>query len=117
MNHVLDMNKLESGAVVLSHVPFDMRDVLTDTEDIIAVQAKEAAISFTVEEEGMFHHSLVGSPLHLRQILQNIAGNAVKYTSSGGDVVLSVREETCKEGKAYYTILCKDNGRGMSPSF
>ena len=117
VNHVLDMNKLESGAVVLSHVPFDMRDVLTDTEDIIAVQAKEAAISFTVEEEGMFHHSLVGSPLHLRQILQNIAGNAVKYTSSGGDVVLSVREETCKEGKAYYTILCKDNGRGMSPSF
>ena len=117
VNHVLDMNKLESGTVVLEHIPFDIRDVLSDTENIIGVQAKEKAISFQIEERGISHHDLLGSPLHFRQILQNIAGNGVKYTSSGGQVSLVVTEEKYQEGKAYFSITCRDNGQGMSPDF
>lgn len=60
---------------------------------------------------------LIGSPLHLKQIQQNIAGNAVKYNRSGGTVSLSTEEISCENGKATYRFICSDTGKGMSEEF
>lgn len=54
---------------------------------------------------------------HLKQILQNIAGNAVKYNQKGGSIVLSCKKTSCKDGIATYRFVCEDTGIGMSEEF
>ena len=117
VNSILDMNKLESGAVVLEHEPFDLKNVLNEAGNIIDMNGKMKDLTITTEYIGVQHFHLIGSTLHLKQILQNIAGNAVKYNRMGGAVHLSTEEIDCADGKATYRFVCADNGRGMSEAF
>lgn len=117
VNSVLDMNKLESGAVELSHEPFDLREVLLDTCNIIEMQGQEYAIPFNRQPWHIEHPYVLGSPLHLRQILQNVAGNAMKYNRVGGHITASCDEIESDDKRAVFLITCTDNGRGMSENF
>ena len=117
VNSILDMNKLESGAVVLEHEPFDLKNVLNEAGNIVDMNGKMKDLTITTEYIGVQHFHLIGSMLHLKQILQNIAGNAVKYNRMGGAVHLSTEEIDCADGKATYRFVCADNGRGMSEAF
>ena len=117
VNSILDMNKLESGAIVLQHQPFDLRDVLQEINEIAKMNAGLRGLQVTVDHTKMEHCHLIGSPLHLRQILQNIDGNAVKYNREGGSIAFSTTEIACVDGKAVYQFVCADTGRGMSKEF
>ena len=117
VNSVLDMNKLESGSVILEHKPFDLDDIFEETRTIIAPQAKEKGIILSTDKGGIQHHHLIGSPLHLRQILQNVASNAIKYSPANSRIQLISCEKEYKEGKALFQMICKDNGQGMSEEF
>lgn len=117
VNSVLDMNKLESGSVILEHKPFDLDDIFEETRTIITPQAKEKGIILSSDKGGIQHHHLIGSPLHLRQILQNVASNAVKYSPTNSHIQLTTCEKEYKEGKALFQMICKDNGQGMSEEF
>ncbi len=117
VNSVLDMNKLESGSVILEHKPFDLNDIFRETRNIIAPQAKEKGISLQADEGGVQHHHLIGSPIHLRQILQNIASNAIKYSPMNSHIQLTTSEVEYKNGKAIFQMCCRDNGQGMSEDF
>ena len=117
VNSVLDMNKLESGVVTLEHKPFDLNNVLQETYNIIEMQAQEYAVPLHKTPWKIEHPYLLGSPLHLRQTLQNIAGNAVKYSREGGSVTLSCEEIAGENGKAVFRLICEDSGRGMSQAF
>ena len=117
VNSVLDMNKLESGELHLEEKPFNLRETLEDTEALIAVQAQERGLAFRAVPSACSHYALVGSPLHLRQVLQNILGNAVKYNREGGSVEFSCRELSCDGREAVYEFVCADTGLGMSEDF
>ncbi|HBK27948.1 MAG TPA: hybrid sensor histidine kinase/response regulator [Dialister sp.] len=117
VNSVLDMNKLESGNVILEHKPFDVCELLQDVRNIIEPQAKEKGIKLIRDKGGIQHHHLLGSPVHLRQILQNVASNAVKYSPVGSQIHLTTCEKEYKDGKALFQMTCTDNGQGMSEEF
>lgn len=117
VNNILDMNKLESGKIVLEHQPFDLLEVLERINAIARMNAASHGITVNVDHSGIHHHHLIGSPLHLKQILQNIDGNAVKYNREGGSISCSTRELRCEDGKAYVQFVCSDTGRGMSREF
>ncbi len=117
VNHVLDMNKLESGEIRLEKKPFDLRDLLNGVVTVLEGQAEEQGVTIRWAEQDITHWWLVGSPLHLQQILQNIVGNAVKYSYKHGAVTLSCQELSCQDGQAAYRFVCADTGRGMSPEF
>ncbi len=89
LNDVLDYSKIEAGKLDLDLTPFDLSDVLADCADALAARAQEKGLEFlyTLEPDVPIH--LRGDPLRLRQILTNLAGNAVKFTDQG-EVVLSV---------------------------
>ena len=74
-------------------------------------------ISLTVKKGEINHENLLGSSLHVRQILQNITSNAVKYNKPNGKVILECRELPPKNEKAVFEFVCTDNGIGMSPEF
>ena len=86
------MNKLESGAIVLEHVPFNLRDVLQETNDIAEMNAELRGLQVSIDHTRIRQEHLIGSPLHLKQILQNIEGNAVKYNREGGSISLTASE-------------------------
>ena len=117
VNSVLDMNKLESGAVVLENQPFDLLQILQEANNIVRISAELEELQVTFENEAIQHTHLLGSAIHLKQVLQNIAGNAVKYNRKGGSIQLSCEELECTDRKALYRFQCKDTGCGMSEDF
>lgn len=118
VNDALDMNKLESGQIYLEHKPFELFSVLQEVQTMIETQAREHGIQFEVQEIDICHEHLLGSVLHLRQILQNLVSNAVKYNKPGGAVAVRCRETDCWEGKsAVMEFVIADTGQGMSREF
>ncbi len=116
VNNVLDMNKLESGTLVLEQKPFQLDDVLKEVGSVIQMQSVERGVAYASSYD-ITHRRLVGSATHLKQILLNIAGNAVKYTPSGHDVRITTREVSSSDGAATFEFICRDTGIGMSEAF
>ncbi len=117
VNNVLDMNKLESGEVRLDEVSFDLEKLVRETNSVIEVQANERGIALHDNGVHAEHRRLIGSPVHLRQVMQNIESNAVKYTPEGGTVTVGCNEIDAKNGVATLEFICADTGIGMSEEF
>lgn len=117
INNILDMNKLESGAVVLEHKPFNLFDVLHETDEITNMIAEEKGLHVSIDHTRIKHFYLIGSSLHLKQIFQNIAGNAAKYNRKGGSISFTAIETQTTKNTATYKFICADTGCGMSEEF
>lgn len=119
VNNVLDMNKLESGAVVLTEMPFDLPQLLNEVNTVAEMQATEHGLCYDVdmEKQQIAHPYLIGSAPHLKQVLMNLASNAVKYNKENGRVTVWCRELSCDGKTAEFRFACKDTGIGMSKEF
>ena len=119
VNNVLDMNKLESGAVVLTEMPFDLPQLLNEVNTVAEMQATEHGLYYDVdmEKQQIAHPYLIGSAPHLKQVLMNLASNAVKYNKENGRVTVWCRELSCDGKTAEFRFACKDTGIGMSKEF
>ena len=114
---VLDMSKLESGTVQLEHRPFDLDAVLSAVLDQCQAQAALSSVTIRREPLRCEHRWLIGSPVHLQRVLQNIALNAVKYNRENGTVAFSCRETDSDGETARFEFICADTGIGMSKEF
>ncbi len=85
--------------------------------NLIEVQAVEQGLDFSAEVISGTHWNVIGSPVHLHQILVNIAGNAVKYNKENGSVHLSTKELSNDGNLVYFQFTCADTGKGMSKEF
>ena len=117
INDVLDISKLESGTFAFAQEPFHIQDVLDSCRGILAPQAEEQGIHFVIDCADLPHVRLIGSPLHLRQILINIIGNAIKYNRPGGKVLVRMEELSAEDGLAAFRFVIEDDGIGMSEEF
>ena len=119
VNNILDMNKLESGRIILRHDPFGLRRVISETNNIAEMQAIEHNIKFAIDSTGddIVHDKLIGSVTHLKQILLNFTSNAIKYNREGGSVTIRCREISSDEKSAVFLFTCDDTGIGMSEEF
>ena len=117
VNDVLDMSKLESGNLKLEMQPFNMNELLDQINPIMEAQTVERGIQYEVVRNPRTHLELVGSTLYIRQILLNIAGNALKYNRPGGFIKVACRELSSTEDTALYQFVCEDSGQGMSKEF
>ena len=117
VNDVLDMSKLESGEMQLEEVPFNLNELLHDVGTLLSTQAQARGITCTLTMEDKREKHVIGSPLHLRQIFQNIGGNAIKYGRAGGYVHATCSIVSQTENTVRYRFICEDNGCGMSEEF
>jgi len=118
INDVLDMTKLESGNIVLAEEPFDIGTVIGECFDIVAVNAKKMNVTFVRNDLNFsVPYTLIGSPLHVKQILINILSNAVKYNRPGGMVCSDIQEVSSGNGTAVIKFTIEDTGIGMSEEF
>ena len=117
VNNVLNMSKLESGGIQLTEEAFDLQEMLDDVKRFVNVQAEQKQISLQIDAAEVEHYHLIGSPLHIRQIFQNIIENAVKFNMDSGSVNVVCRELASDENIVELEMVCADTGIGMSEEF
>ncbi len=118
INEILDMSRIESGAVKLEESVVHMPDVLHDLRILIQGQISAKHQNLYIDTQDVEHEDVITDKLRLNQILINIVSNAIKYTQSDGDIIIRVTEKLCSiRNYVTYVFDIKDNGIGMSPEF
>jgi signal transduction histidine kinase/CheY-like chemotaxis protein len=117
INEVLDMNKLESGKIILEHIPFDIKEISRTVFTIISKQAESRGIEIIEEDCQVPHYQLIGSPGHYKRIMTNILSNAIKYNKDNGKIYISCREVFYDGDKVKIEFKCRDTGLGISSEF
>ncbi|MCU1337039.1 MAG: hypothetical protein JWO19_2620 [Bryobacterales bacterium] len=113
LNDVLDFSKLEAGRMPIETRPFDLGTIATNVIDLLTPQAAEKGIELALRWSPQNPRALMGDAGRLRQVLLNLAGNAVKFTSHGR-VTLGVDCPECKAGKARIRFEVDDTGIGIA---
>jgi len=83
INDILDLSKVEAGKLELESIPFDLRQVVKMTADLLKVRAEEKGITLKIEIHEKIPPALIGDPLRLGQVLLNLLGNGIKFTDRG----------------------------------
>lgn len=109
INNILDLAKIEAGKAEITLVTMDMADVIASVESVILPLAKNKGLDVTMEiapDVPLFK----GDPEKIRRIVENLAGNAIKFTEQGGKVEISVKYDSAKEE---VLIVVSDTGIGI----
>lgn len=117
VNDVLDMAKLDTDAVVLSHEPFNLDRICNETVEAVSFQAEEAGLEVTGEHDDYTGINVLGSPLHLKKILINLFSNSVKYNKPNGKIHMSMKTLERTEDTITCEFKIRDTGVGMSQEF
>ena len=119
LNDILQMSKLESGEITLTHEPIEINQLSAEVLTIIGQRAAETGITMEVDKNSdpVSVPWVYGSPLHLRQIFLNIYTNCIKYNKVGGSVSTLFQCVEKGERSVTYRWTITDTGIGMSEEF
>jgi CheY-like chemotaxis protein len=114
INDILDISKIEAGKLAIEAVPFDLHHCIESTLKALTLRAREKQLTLHTKIAPDVPRGIVGDPVRLRQILLNLAGNAVKFTAHG-EVIVSCFRELDDHGKAQLHFTVRDTGIGIAP--
>ncbi len=115
INDILDFSKMEAGHVELEVIPFNLRDVVEETLNLLAHRAEEGGIELAFLIDFNVPERLRGDPGRIRQILLNLLSNATKFTKEG-EVVLKVKTQDSGSGGQLVLFEVSDTGIGIPRS-
>ena len=113
INDILDFSKIEGGKLELECQPFDLRDCVEGSLDLVAAKAAEKGLEIIYIFENNVPDMVIGDVTRLRQVLANLLGNAVKFTDKG-EVALTISSLPLEPGKIELNFAVKDTGIGIS---
>lgn len=113
INDILDISRIEAGSLRLEETPFSPDSLLQEVHSIYEKVADEKGITLQCIIADRLPQALLGDPLRLKQVLINLIGNAIKFTSHGG-VTLTVRCAGVESGQIRLAFVVEDSGIGMS---
>jgi len=114
LNDILDFSKIEAGRLEFESIDFDLRRTLDDTTKVLGYSAQQKGLRLTYEVAEDVPPTLRGDPARLRQVILNLAGNAVKFTERGSVTVgVEVSERSDRDAALHFTVT--DTGIGISP--
>jgi two-component system sensor histidine kinase/response regulator len=115
INDILDLSKIEAGKLALDPISFSPRDAVADAAQTVAFRAHQKGLELIVDIDAAVPPTLRGDPGRLRQILVNLLGNAIKFTTEG-EVVLRVTTDVGippQDFALHFSV--KDTGVGIPP--
>jgi signal transduction histidine kinase/DNA-binding response OmpR family regulator len=112
INDILDVSKIEAGRLDLESIDVDMRSVIDDTIDSVALRAAEKGLEFVVDIDPATPWLFRADPTRLRQILLNLLSNAVKFTARG-EIGLSLSAIRAADQTAQLQFAVWDSGIGI----
>ncbi len=116
INDILDLAKVESGQLSFEEVDFDIRELVDTVVETMALRAHKKRLELASHVDSSVPRTLTGDPLRLRQVIVNLLGNAVKFTTAG-EIVLSVdvARPDAGSGTASIRFSVTDTGIGIAP--
>src|SRR3954470_12173599 len=111
IEELLDYSKIEAGKIDLEHRPFALASLIEDITELLAPRAQVRKLEIAAYVDERLPIEVVGDAARLRQVLLNLAGNAIKFTAAGG-VALMVEPGT---GPNEINFLVRDTGIGIAP--
>jgi two-component system sensor kinase len=112
LNDVLDFSKIEAGKLEVESLPFDLHETVVESVKLLAVSAHQKGLSVTCSIAPDVPVTITGDAMRLRQVLLNLLGNAIKFTSSGEIQVRAVLA-TAEDGTTRVRLSVKDTGIGI----
>lgn len=111
---ILDLSRIEARKVVIEKVEFNIHQLVADVGQLVSVQADSKGLHLEWQVSAEVPARLVGDPHRLKQVLTNLASNAVKFTERGG-VRLKAEAERPRENKVTVRFTIVDTGVGIAP--
>ena len=113
INDILDFSKIDAGRLELEQIPFSLKRDMESSVGVVGVQAKKNGVQFDIEVAEDIPDFLVGDPHRLGQILINLTGNAVKFTPTGGKIVVAVEVSRTLKSDVEVHFSVSDTGPGI----
>ena len=112
INDILDFSRIEAGRMAIESCAFDLRLVIEEVEEMLAPKIEERKLDLVLEYPPDVPRHFIGDAGRIRQVVTNLAGNAVKFTSSG-HVLVTVSCAPQDGEKAQVRIAVEDTGPGI----
>nr|POE79982.1 histidine protein kinase nik1 [Quercus suber] len=115
IDDILDISKIEANRMILEEEPFSLRSLVFNSLKSLAVRANEKNISLVYDVDSSVPDYIVGDSFRLRQIIVNLAGNAIKFTEEG-EVRVKILADTsapCERGEVVVKFAVSDTGIGI----
>ena len=114
INGILDFSKVDAGKMELEILDFNLRSMLGELAEAMALQAQEKNLELILDTTGIEHSMVKGDPGRLRQILTNLIGNAIKFTSQG-EIVIHMNMQAVSDQQWQLNCSIRDTGIGIPP--
>jgi signal transduction histidine kinase/PAS domain-containing protein len=114
LNDILDFSKVEAGKLDLETIPFHLPDLVKQVEHAFLLRARQKKLNLIFESDPTLP-LLLGDPIRLCQVLNNLIGNALKFTPQG-EVRVKVYLEQCTSSEARIHCVVADTGIGIEPN-
>jgi two-component system, sensor histidine kinase and response regulator len=114
LNDILDFSKMDAGKMALNPEPFYLDRLLRDLSVILSANVGSKQLEVLFDIDPATPQVMIGDMLRLRQVLINLAGNAIKFTASG-EVVVQIKVLSRVGAETTLSILVRDSGIGISP--
>jgi PAS domain S-box-containing protein len=115
INDVLDFSKIEAGKLDLEVLPFSLRQLMRHAMAAMVIRAQDAGLALIMDIPPSVHDHLKGDHHRLRQVLLNLVGNAIKFTTRG-EVLVSVRVVRSEAQQQVLRFGVRDTGAGIPAS-
>jgi signal transduction histidine kinase/CheY-like chemotaxis protein len=113
---VLDVSKIEAGAIELESVPFNLRQICQDVVGMMTPKANEKNLHLILESDSIASADYIGDPQRIKQVIINLCGNAIKFTDSGF-ISIGVRSDEISAEMDNVCIYVKDTGIGIPADY
>ena len=117
IDDILNMSRIESGRAVLHKTEFSLSTMLEHLNAVVMSQCADKGIKYECHMSSDVNDSYIGDDIKLKEILQSILSNAVKFTEKSGSVILSVKELEAVDDQSTLSFSIRDTGIGMDSSF
>ena len=117
INDILDMSRIERGKIEITNSNLNIIRIVEECVSIVYGEMDDRNLEINVNVDEVIHSELFGDDLHLKQVLINIIGNAVKFTPDHGKIWIRIRETGHDSIKSFFQIEIEDNGIGMKKEF
>jgi signal transduction histidine kinase/CheY-like chemotaxis protein len=112
INDILDFSKIEAGKLTIEPLPFDLRVAVEEVAELLSARASDKNLELVVRYAPGTPHRLIGDPGRIRQILLNLAGNAIKFTERG-HVFIAVDAPSVSADDVLIRMCVEDSGIGI----
>jgi osomolarity two-component system sensor histidine kinase NIK1 len=112
IDDILDISKIEAGRMIIESIPFSIRSSIFSVLKTLAVKANQKKLDLIYCVDSSIPDQLIGDPLRLRQVITNLIGNAIKFTTQG-EVVLRTRAVRMSDESVRLELCVSDTGIGI----